>query len=104
MMTTETFVPVDAISGRIDRLAGHIASAAVGLGSDMIDAIVSDALRQVCEVLSVESATLEGLSEETLNSGPRRTWIRHGATTAEPVLTIPVVVSDGSNFALTIGR
>ena len=105
MMTTETLVPVDAIGARIDRLAGHVASAAVGLGPDMIDAIISDALRQVCEVLKAESATLEGLSEETPNSGPRRTWIRHGATTAsEPALTIPVAVSDGSNFTLSLGR
>ena len=79
MTTTETLVPADAIGARIDRLAGHVASAAVGLGPDMIDAIISDALRQVCEVLKAESATLEGLSEETPSSGPRRTWIRHGA-------------------------
>jgi len=46
-MTTETLMPADAISGRIDRLTGHMASAAVGHGPDMIDAIVSDALRQV---------------------------------------------------------
>ena len=104
MMTTETLVPVDAIGARIDRLAGHVASAAVGLGPDMIDAIISDALRQVCEVLKAESATLEGLSEETPNSGPRRTWIRHGTTTdSGPTLTIPVAVSDGSNFTLTLG-
>ena len=103
MMTTETLVSVDAVSGRIDRLAGHVASAAVGLGPDMIDAIISDALRQICEVLKAESATLEGLSEETPNSGPRRTWIRHGATTSEPALTIPVAVSDGSNFTLSLG-
>ena len=105
MTTTETLVPVDAIGARIDRLAGHVASAAVGLGPDMIDAIISDALRQACEVLKAESATLEGLSEETPNSGPRRTWIRHGATTAsEPTLTIPVAVSDGSNFTLSLER
>ena len=104
MMTTETLVPIDAVSGRIDRLAGHVAAAAVGLGPDMIDAIISDALRQVCELLKAESATLEGLSEETPNSGPRRTWIRHGATTtSEPALTIPVAVSDGSNFTLSLG-
>ena len=103
MTTTETLVPADAIGARIDRLAGHVASAAVGLGPDMIDAIISDALRQVCEVLKAESATLEGLSEETPNSGPRRTWIRHGATTSEPALTIPVAVSDGSNFTLSLG-
>ena len=103
MMTTETLVSVDAVSGRIDRLAGHVASAAVGLGPDMIDAIISDALRQICEVLKAESATLEGLSEETPSSGPRRTWIRHGATTSEPTLTIPVAVSDGSNFTLSLG-
>ena len=96
-------MPADAISGRIDRLTGHMASAAVGHGPDMIDAIVSDALRQVCELLKVESAMLEGLSEETPNSGPRRTWIRHGATTSEPTLTIPVAVSDGSNFTLSLG-
>jgi formate hydrogenlyase transcriptional activator len=103
-MTTETLMPADAISGRIDRLTGHMASAAVGHGPDMIDAIVSDALRQVCELLKVESAMLEGLSEETPNSGPRRTWIRHGATTtSEPALTIPVAVSDGSNFTLSLG-
>jgi len=103
MTTTETLVPADAIGARIDRLAGHVASAAVGLGPDMIDAIISDALRQVCEVLKAESATLEGLSEETPNSGPRRTWIRHGAATSEPALTIPVAVSDGSNFTLSLG-
>ena len=103
MMTTETLVSVDAVSGRIDRLAGHVASAAVGLGPDMVDTIISDALRQICEVLKAESATLEGLSEETPNSGPRRTWIRHGTTTSEPALTIPVAVSDGSHFTLSLG-
>ena len=105
MTTTETFAPADAIGARIDRLAGHVASAAVGLGPEMLDAIVSDALRQVCELLKAESATLEGLSEETPHAGPHRTWIRHGATTAaEPVLTFPVGVADGSTFTLSIGR
>jgi len=104
-MTPETFMPVEAVVGRIDRLTGHMASAAVGLGPEMIDAIVTDALRQVCEVLRAESATLEGLSEETPHSTPRRTWLRHGAIMApEPLLTIPVAVSDGSSFTLTIGR
>jgi transcriptional regulator with GAF, ATPase, and Fis domain len=105
MTTTETFAPADAIGARIDRLAGHVASAAVGLGPEMLDAIVSDALRQVCELLKAESATLEGSSEETPHTGPHRTWIRHGATTAaEPALTFPVGVSDGSTFTLSIGR
>jgi transcriptional regulator with GAF, ATPase, and Fis domain len=104
MTTSETFAPADAIGARIDRLAGHVASAAVGLGPEMLDAIVSDALRQVCELLKAESATLEGLSEETPHAGPHRTWIRHGATVAEPALTFPVGVSDGSTFTLSIGR
>ena len=105
MMTTETLVPVDAISARIGRLAGHIASAAVGLGPDMIDGIISGALRQICELLEAESASLEGLSEETPNSGPRRTWIHHGAAmTSEPALAIPVAVSDGSTFTFSISR
>jgi transcriptional regulator with GAF, ATPase, and Fis domain len=105
MMTTETFMPADALSGRIDRLTGHMASAAVGLGPEMIDAIVADALRQVCEVLNAETATLDGLSDETPHSAPRRTWLRHGVTApAEPALTIPVAVSDGSSFTLSIGK
>ncbi len=105
MMPTETFAPPDAIGARIDRLAGHVASAAVGLGPEMLDAIVNDALRQLCELLKAESATLEGVSEETPHFGPHRTWIRHGATaTANPALTFPVSVSDGSTFTLSIAR
>jgi transcriptional regulator with GAF, ATPase, and Fis domain len=105
MMTTETLVPADAIGGRIDRLTGHLASAAVGLGPDMIDAIVTDVLRQVCEVLEVDSAALEGVSDDASAPVPRRAWVRHGAPTgSEPALTIRSAVSDGSSFTFSIGR
>src|SRR5262245_10800388 len=101
MMTTGTFVAVDAVSGRIDRLAGHVASAAVSLATEMSDAIVSDALRQVCELLNAEGATLEGLSEETPNAAPHRTWIRHGKpVTSEAAFTVSVTVSEASPFSL----
>jgi transcriptional regulator with GAF, ATPase, and Fis domain len=104
MMTTETFVAADAISASIDRLAGHVASAAVSLGTEMSDAIISDALRQVCELLKADGATLEGLAEETPTAAPHRTWIRHGKSmTAEPAFTVPVNVSDTSAFTLSIG-
>ena len=104
MTMTETPTHVDVIGVRLDRLSGHLASAAVGLGPEMIDAIITDALRQVCEVLDADFATLESLSEDSSNRGLRRTWIRHGsATSAEPAVTIRVSVSGGSNFALLIG-
>ena len=104
MTMTETPTHVDVIGVRLDRLSGHLASAAVGLGPEMIDAIITDALRQVCEVLDADFATLESLSEDSSNPGLRRTWIRHGAaTSAEPAVTIQVSVSGGSNFALLIG-
>jgi transcriptional regulator with GAF, ATPase, and Fis domain len=104
-MTTETLMPVDALGSRIDRVTGQVASAAVGVGPEMIDVIVTDALRQVCEMLKAESATLDGLCEEAPHSTPWRTWLRHGApTTSEPAFTFPVAVSDGSNFTLSIGK
>jgi formate hydrogenlyase transcriptional activator len=102
MTTTETATHVDVLGVRIDRLSGHLASAAVGLGPEMIDAIITDALRQVCEVLDADFAILESLSEDA--PGLRRTWIRHGTTTTPaPALTIRVSVCGGSNFALSIG-
>jgi transcriptional regulator with GAF, ATPase, and Fis domain len=104
MMTTETFLQVDAAGGRIDRLAGHLASAAVGLGPEMIDAIITDALRQLCDVLEADYASLEGTSDDSMSAVPRRAWTRHGAKPgSEPAVTIRVAASDGSSFTLSIG-
>jgi formate hydrogenlyase transcriptional activator len=104
MTTTEMSTHSDVIGALIDRVTGHLASSAVGLGPDMIDAIITDALRRVCEVLEADVATLESLSEDLTGPTFRQTWIRHGATVGlEPALTIRVSVSGGSNFALSIG-
>ena len=94
----------DVMSVRLDRLTGHLASSAVGLGPDMIDAVITDVLRQVCELLGVDFATLESMSEDTLSPGRRRAWIRHHAAShLEPALTIGVAVQSGCDFALSIG-
>ena len=104
MMTTETFLQVDAAGSRIDRLAGHLASAAVGLGPEMIDAIITDALRQLCDVLEADYASLEGTSDDSMSAVPRRAWTRPGAKPgSEPAVTIRVAASDGSSFTLSIG-
>ena len=104
MMTTETFLQVDAAGSRIDRLAGHLASAAVGLAPEMIDAIITDALRQLCDVLEADYASLEGTSDDSMSAVPRRAWTRPGAKPgSEPAVTIRVAASDGSSFTLSIG-
>ena len=70
----------------------------------MIDAVITDVLRQVCELLEVDFATLESVSEDTLSPGRRRAWIRHHAAShLEPALTIGVAVQSGCDFALSIG-
>ncbi len=104
MMTTETSTHVDVMSVRIDRLTGYLASSAVGLGPDMIDAVITDVLRQLCELLETDFATLESLSEDTPGPGRRRSWIRNGAAIdLEPALKIGVAVRSGANFALSVG-
>ena len=103
MTTTEMSTHFDVIGARIDRLTGQLASSAVGLGPDMIGAMVTDALRRVCEVLEADVATLERLCDDVTGAA-RRTWVRHGATVGlEPALTIRVAVSGGDDFALSIG-
>ncbi len=70
----------------------------------MIDEIISDVLRQVCDVTEADYAVLETLSEDAAAPGPRRAWSRHGTSiTLEPVVTIPVAAADGCNFILAAG-
>ena len=64
MMTTDSSTHFDVISVRIGHLTGQLASSAIGLGPEMIDEIITDVLRQVCEVLAADSATLESLSDD----------------------------------------
>jgi hypothetical protein len=103
MTTTETFTHFDAVGARIDRLTGYMASSAVGAAPEMVETIVSDALRRSCDVLEADVATLESLSEDAITPAFRQTWIRHGAVVGvEPALTIRVAVAGGGNFALSI--
>ena len=103
MTTTEMFTHFDAVGVRIDRLTGYLASSAVSAAADMIDTVITDALRRACEVLEADVATLESLSEDGMAPAFRQTWIRHGAVVGvEPALTIRVAVAGGGNFALSI--
>jgi formate hydrogenlyase transcriptional activator len=104
MMTTDSSTHFDVISVRIGHLTGQLASSAIGLAPEMIDEIITDVLRQVCEVLAADSATLESLSDDGITPGPKRTWTRHGvASASEPALTIGVAVPGSRNFALSLG-
>jgi transcriptional regulator with GAF, ATPase, and Fis domain len=101
---TETSTGFDARSPRIDRLTGHLASSAVGLGPEMVDAIITDVLRRSCEELEADFATLERGSEDVIPAF-RRTWVRHGATTdVDPILTIRIAAAGGADFSMSIGR
>ena len=103
MTTTEMFTHFDAVGARIDRLTGYLASSAVSAAADMIDTVITDALRRACEVLEADVATLESLSEDGITPAFRQTWIRHGAVVGvEPALTIRVAVTGGGSFALSI--
>jgi transcriptional regulator with GAF, ATPase, and Fis domain len=103
MKTTERSTHFDVISARIGRLTGQLASSAIGLGPDMSDEIISDVLRQVCDVVEADSAVLETLVDDAASPGPRRAWTRPGAPMGlEPALTIPVTTPSGSNFLLAI--
>jgi transcriptional regulator with GAF, ATPase, and Fis domain len=103
MTTTELFTHFDAVGARVDRLTGYLASAAVAAIPEMVETIIGDALRRVCEVLEADVATLESLSDDAIMPVFRQTWIRHGAVVGvEPALTIHVAVAGGGNFALSI--
>ncbi len=103
MTTTETFTHFDAVGARIDRLTGYLAASAVSAAPDVIEPVMTDALRRVCDVLEADVATLESLSEDAITPAFRQTWIRHGAVVGvEPALTIRVAVGGGGNFALSI--
>ena len=103
MTTTEMFTHFDPVGARIDRVTGYLASSAVGAAPEMIETVVTDALRRVCEVLESDVATLESLSDDGITPAFRQTWIRHGAVVGvEPALTIRVAVAGGGNFALSI--
>ncbi len=69
MMTTDSSTHFDVISVRIGHLTGQLASSAIGLAPEMIDEIITDVLRQVCEVLAADSATLESLSDDGITPG-----------------------------------
>jgi transcriptional regulator with GAF, ATPase, and Fis domain len=70
----------------------------------MIDEIISDVLRQVCDATEADYAVLETLSEDAAAPGPRRAWRRQGASIAlEPVVTIPVAAADECSFILAVG-
>jgi transcriptional regulator with GAF, ATPase, and Fis domain len=103
MRTTDTSTYFDVISARIGRLTGQLASSAIGLGPDMIDEIISDVLRQVCDVVEADVAALETISDDTALPAPRRAWTRPGSSAGlEPALTIPVTTPSGSNFVLAM--
>ena len=74
MTTTETFTHFDSTAARIDRLTGQVAVSAVGVGPDMVDALITDALRRVCELLAADVATLESLAEDTMNPLSRHSF------------------------------
>ena len=77
---------------------------AVGVGPDMVDALITDALRRVCELLGADVGTLESLSEDAINPVSRQSWVRHAAAVGlEPALAIRVPVQGGGDFALSIG-
>ena len=104
MTTTETFTQLDSTASRIDRLTGQVAVSAVGVGPDMVDALITDALRRVCELLGADVGTLESLSEDAINPVSRQSWVRHAAAVGlEPALAIRVPVQGGGDFALSIG-
>src|SRR6185369_1521017 len=104
MTTTETFMHPDSTAARIDRLTGQIAASAVTVGPDMVAALITDALRRVCELLGADVGTLEGLSEDATNPVSRQWWVRHAAAVGlEPALTIRVPVQGGGEFALSVG-
>jgi transcriptional regulator with GAF, ATPase, and Fis domain len=70
----------------------------------MIDEIIGDVLRQVCDVVEADCAALETLSEDVTSPGPRRAWMRHSTPIGlEPALVIPITTPNGSKFLLTIG-
>jgi len=104
MTTTETFMHPDSTAARIDRLTGQIAASAVSVGPDMVAALITDALRRVCDLLGADVGTLEGLSEDAIDPVSRQSWVRHAAAVGlEPALTIRVPVQGGGDFALSIG-
>jgi transcriptional regulator with GAF, ATPase, and Fis domain len=104
MTTTDTSTHYDVIGSRIDRLTGHLASCAVGLGPDMIDAIITDALRQICDIVEADVATLESQPDDSGDLAYRRVWIRPGSAAGqEPGLMIRVAVAGGGSFSLSVG-
>ncbi len=104
MNTMETSIRFDVISARIARLTGQLASSAIGLGPDMVDEIISDVLRQICDVVEADYAVLETLSEDATAPGPRRAWSRHDTPVDEnPAATISIAAPNGCHFTLAIG-
>jgi transcriptional regulator with GAF, ATPase, and Fis domain len=104
MTTSDTPPHFEVIGSPIDRLTGHLASCAVGLGPDMIDPIVTDALRQVCDIVEADFATLESQSEDSTDPTYRRMWIRPGSVVGqEPGSVIRVAVAGGGSFTLSVG-
>ena len=96
MTTTETFTQLDSTASRIDRLTGQVAVSAVSVGPDMADALITDALRRVCELLGADVGTLGDLSEDAINPVSRQSWVRHAAAVGlEPALAIRVPVRAG---------
>ena len=91
MTTADTSLHFGMASARIDRLTGYLASAAVALESDLIDAAIADALRQAGETLEADYAALEILSEDATSPVSRVAWTRPGAALGrEPELAAKV--------------
>jgi formate hydrogenlyase transcriptional activator len=104
MTKSEVSVRVEAVNARIDLLTSRLASQAVGLRSEAIDATIADVLQQVGETLDVDYAALERSAEDAPSSPERKTWMRRAvATTCEPSLTIPVATGSRYRFAFIVG-
>jgi len=92
------------VGSRIDRLTGHLASSAVNLGPDLADAVITDILRQLCDLMGADFAALENTADDVAVPAPRRMWMRPGAALGqEPALSVRVAAAGSGPFALSIG-
>ena len=103
MMSDELSSPWESICARLDRVTCSLATGAIGLGSDTIETLVGDVLRQVGQLLEADYATVESVASDG-ETAMRHVWGRPGAHVGgEPALSIRVAGSGQATSLLTIG-
>jgi transcriptional regulator with GAF, ATPase, and Fis domain len=104
MTPSESAARTDLLSPRINALTCSLASAAIGLGADMVDTLLADVLRQLGEILDADSVTLETRTAAGESVGLRRTWGRPGTGRCDEAASIDVACGNGRTSLLSVRR